>query len=215
MALIVGLGGSIAGWVRVMHAQVPANWVLCANENETCAFTGTMEVRYGANGLYAYHTTTDGIPCTNAVFGDPAPNLAKHCDAREIPVTPPPDPAQVGSWSALQTWPEVAVHAALLPTGSVMFYPYSDDPYLWNPLTSAFTATTKVGYNPFCSGLTLLANGGLFLAGGHISNNVGLDDVSIYDPVSGHMVATAGHERGALVPDDNHARRRKRAGRFG
>jgi hypothetical protein len=29
------------------------------------------------------------------------------------------------------------------------------------------------------------------------------------------MVATAGHERGALVPDHNDARRRKRAGRFG
>jgi hypothetical protein len=183
--LIAGLVGLVTGWVRVVHAQAPGNWVWCANENETCAFTGTMEVRYGANGLYAYHTTNDGMPCTNAVFGDPAPNLGKHCDARTIPVTPPPDPAQVGSWSALQTWPDAAVHAALLPTGSVMFYAYADDPYQWNPLTSAFTATTKFGYNPFCSGLTLLANGSLFVAGGHISNNVGLADVSIYDPVRG------------------------------
>jgi hypothetical protein len=65
----------MASWVRVVHAQLLSDWMLCANENETCVFTGTKEVRYGANGLYAYHATTDGIPCTNAVFGDPAPKL--------------------------------------------------------------------------------------------------------------------------------------------
>jgi hypothetical protein len=65
-----------------------------------------------------------------------------------------------------------------------MLYGYSDDPHVWDPSTSTITATTSIGYNPFCSGLTLLANGRLFLAGGHISNNVGLDDVSIYDPVA-------------------------------
>jgi hypothetical protein len=184
VASIVGLAALMIGWGRVVHAQLPGAWEFCANENETCAFTGTREVRYGANGLYAYYTATDGYPCTNAVFGDPAPNMGKHCDARDTAVTPPPDPAQVGSWSALQTWPDAAVHAALLPTGSVMFYPYSDDPRLWVPSTSAFSATPRVGYNIFCSGLTLLANGRLFVAGGHISNNVGLDDVSIYDPVT-------------------------------
>ena len=162
----------------------PADWVFCANENETCVFTGTRDVRYGSDGLYAYDVATDGVPCTNAVFGDPAPNTAKHCDSKGTATTPPADPAVMGSWSALQDWPEVAVHAALLPTGRVMLYGYSDDPHLWDPLTSTVTATTKVGYNPFCSGLTLLANGRLFLAGGHISNNVGLDDVSIYDPVT-------------------------------
>jgi len=162
----------------------PTDWVFCANENETCAFTGTRDVRYGANGLYTYDTATDGIPCTNTVFGDPAPNTAKHCDSKGTAVTPPSDPTQVGSWSALQDWPEVAVHAALLPTGRVMLYGYSDDPHVFDPSTSTVTATTKIGYNPFCSGLTLLADGRLFLAGGHISNNVGLNHVSTYDPVT-------------------------------
>jgi hypothetical protein len=52
----------MASWVRVVHAQLLSDWMLCANENETCVFTGTKEVRYGANGLYAYHATTDGTP---------------------------------------------------------------------------------------------------------------------------------------------------------
>jgi len=54
-------------------------WTVCANEGGTCSFAGTQQVRYGANGLYAYKTLTGGTPCTNAVFGDPAPNVAKQC----------------------------------------------------------------------------------------------------------------------------------------
>src|SRR5688572_33004155 len=98
VALILGLAGLVASWMRVVHTQEPGGWVFCANENETCAFTGTRQVRYGAAGRYAYVNATDGTPCTNAVFGDPAPNLAKHCDSKETPGTPPPrpEPRRVG-----------------------------------------------------------------------------------------------------------------------
>jgi Galactose oxidase-like, Early set domain/Fibronectin type III domain/Galactose oxidase, central domain len=92
------------------------------------------------------------------------------------------DPSLKGEWSAVQTWPIVSVNASLLPTGKVTFYPYSDDARLWDPSTSSITAAAQVGYNIFCTGLTLLADGRLFLGGGHISNDVGLDDASIYDP---------------------------------
>ena len=91
------------------------------------------------------------------------------------------DPALKGEWSVMQSWPIVSVHASLLPTGKVIFYPYSDDPRLWDPSTGAIVAAAPVGYNIFCSGLTLLADGKLFVGGGHISNGVGLNDASIYD----------------------------------
>ena len=94
------------------------------------------------------------------------------------------DPSVMGAWSALQGWPIVSVHASLLPTGKVVFYPYSDDPHLWDPSSGSIVAATKVGYNIFCSGLTLLADGRLFVGGGHISNNVGLNDASIYNGVT-------------------------------
>jgi Domain of unknown function (DUF1929)/Glyoxal oxidase N-terminus/Fibronectin type III domain/Galactose oxidase, central domain len=104
------------------------------------------------------------------------------------PITPilraQSDPSVKGSWSAVQTWPIVSVHASLLPTGKVVFYSYSDDPHLWDPSNGSIVAATKVGYNIFCSGLTLLADGRLFVGGGHISNNVGLNDASIYDGVT-------------------------------
>ena len=74
------------------------------------------------------------------------------------------------------------MHASLLPTGKVFFYSYSDDARLWDPSTGSIVAAAPAGYNIFCSGLTLLADGKLFVGGGHISNKVGLNDASIYDP---------------------------------
>jgi|GEM_PF-1807669 len=58
-----------------------ANWVHCAGENNPCSFTGTKEVRYGANGSYAYGTYADTVMCSNNGFGvDPAPGYYKTCD---------------------------------------------------------------------------------------------------------------------------------------
>ena len=55
------------------------SWSVCANEGGVCAFTGTKQVRYGANGSYTYKTLSSSTACTNAVFGDPAPGVAKQC----------------------------------------------------------------------------------------------------------------------------------------
>ena len=69
----------------------PSDWTFCANEWERCSFTGTQEVRYGANGTFtAPRTFTDGVECTNAVFGDPLPGVVKHCERRAPSSTPPP-----------------------------------------------------------------------------------------------------------------------------
>jgi hypothetical protein len=69
----------------------PPDWTFCAAEGGVCAFTGTMEVRYGANGSYFYQTLSNGTACTNAVFGDPIPGTVKECAIRSTTTTPPPD----------------------------------------------------------------------------------------------------------------------------
>jgi hypothetical protein len=66
----------------------PMDWTFCAEEGGVCAFTGTMVVRYGANGSFFVETLTNGTACTNAVFGDPAPGTPKQCGIR-TPSTPP------------------------------------------------------------------------------------------------------------------------------
>ena len=62
-------------------------WTVCATEGGVCAFTGAMEVRYGADGTYAYRTLTDGTACINDVFGDPVYGTVKACAIR-IPPAP-------------------------------------------------------------------------------------------------------------------------------
>lgn len=63
-----------------ISAQVPSNYELCAKEGERCQFTGTRTVRYGANGIWAEQTATNGITCGVAAFGrDPVPNVLKQC----------------------------------------------------------------------------------------------------------------------------------------
>jgi hypothetical protein len=59
-------------------------------------------------------------------------------------------------------------------------YANADHPQLWDPATGAVTALTPAGYNIFCTGFSLLANGRLMVVGGHVSDNVGLAIASTY-----------------------------------
>src|SRR4030095_5648530 len=95
------------------------------------------------------------------------------------------DPATVGQWSARTPWPYKAVHAALLPTGKVLWWPAfasGDNPYLWDPATNTNTEIAHVGANIFCAVFSFLADGRLLVAGGHISGFTGLPNAYIFDP---------------------------------
>ena len=65
----------------VAPTPVPT-WTFCADEHQYCAFSGTKQVQYGANGVYTEKTFTDGTWCNNAVFGDPLYGTFKHCNIR-------------------------------------------------------------------------------------------------------------------------------------
>ena len=72
--------------IRTPPTPPPTEWTFCAPEGGVCAFTGKMEVRYGANGSFVVKTLNNGTACTNKVFGDPAPDVAKSCS---LPQTGP------------------------------------------------------------------------------------------------------------------------------
>jgi len=55
-------------------------WTRCASEHGTCSFSGSKEVRYGANGKYHTKTVTGPVKCNNGVFNDPISGVLKHCD---------------------------------------------------------------------------------------------------------------------------------------
>jgi hypothetical protein len=51
----------------------------CADERNRCDFSGTRLIRYGAEGTYTYMVSTDGVSCSNDVFGDPLYGTVKAC----------------------------------------------------------------------------------------------------------------------------------------
>jgi hypothetical protein len=57
-------------------------WVQCANENETCAFSGEQLVRYGADGKFYYQVAAASVACNNDKFGDPLVGTVKACHTR-------------------------------------------------------------------------------------------------------------------------------------
>ena len=97
-------------------------------------------------------------------------------------------PSTVGQWSAPVTWPYLAVHAHVLPTGKVLWWPSfdnGDNPTEWDPATGTNRALPHLGANVFCSGHSFLTDGQLFVAGGHILNWVGLRDAYTYNSSNG------------------------------
>ena len=96
------------------------------------------------------------------------------------------DEASIGQWATPITWPNVAIHAALMPDGTVLTYGRMNDPMsVWDPANpGAFSTVTEPG-DLFCSGHTLLPDGRLLVAGGHSgTDHVGTKTTYIYDALS-------------------------------
>ena len=66
-------------------------WEFCAFEggDEYCAFNGTLMVKYGKNENVTYQNHTNGVECSNSIFGDPLPNIFKECHYQIIVDTSP------------------------------------------------------------------------------------------------------------------------------
>jgi hypothetical protein len=95
-------------------------------------------------------------------------------------------PAEVGQWSSIMNWPVSATHTSLQPDGKVMFFGEFADgeapPRRWDPVANTLTNLPVAGYNIFCSGHSLLADGKLLVTGGHLASHEGLSDASFFDP---------------------------------
>jgi galactose oxidase len=121
-----------------------------------------------------------------------------------------------GEWSSLMTWPNVAIHASVLPNGKVLFWGRREwrtngtpaesldarncTPRLWNPATGAITKTPQPGFNLFCSGHTFLNDGRLLVVGGHIADGLGEPHATIYNPTANTWTRIADMNRGRWYP---------------
>lgn len=120
---------------------------------------------------------------TGATLGSPSQTT--------ITVVDDDTPQAAGRWSGVDTWPSVPIHMHLLPNGKLMFWdrhghdngPIDHTPYIWDPLIpETFTKAQIPTWDVFCSGHTLMADGRLFVAGGHIDNFIGTSNAAMYDP---------------------------------
>ena len=87
--------------------------------------------------------------------------------------------SETGQWTAPITWPIVAIHTMLLPDGRVLAINRTNAPQIWDPATGTFKSVPAPA-NLFCSGHALLPDGRVFLAGGHIDDNQGLPNLTLF-----------------------------------
>jgi hypothetical protein len=116
----------------------------------------------------------------------------------------PPEPVQEpeatsGEWTAPFDWPVVAVHLHLLPSGQLLSWGRVGEPQLWDPATGGFTAAPSATML-FCSGHSFLSDGGLLVAGGHLSDHHGLPDANVFDAAARGWIAVAPMRRGRWYP---------------
>jgi hypothetical protein len=104
-----------------------------------------------------------------------------------------------GQWSAKFSWPIVALHVSLLHTGKVLSWGKYGDSYLWNPGTGDFT-TLSDPYWLFCAGHSLLPDGRVLAAGGHISDDHGLPDAATFSPTTGSWTKLPAMKFGRWYP---------------
>jgi hypothetical protein len=106
----------------------------------------------------------------------------------------------MGQWTRLNDLPFVTIHNHLFPNGKVMMWGRNRAGGLWDPVTQTVTAPASAGYDQFCSGHVFLADGRLFVAGGHVTDNVGLPNASMYDPATDTWAAAPDMNAGRWYP---------------
>lgn len=108
-----------------------------------------------------------------------------------------PNAAQVGVWSTPQQLGVVAIHAAMLHTGKVLFWWYPkgtatrSPAKLYDYATGTITdASVSFDGDFFCSGATMMKDGRLMIIGGLFGNphphvlDLGIKLTAIFDPVT-------------------------------
>ena len=60
-------------------AAVTSMGTLCATEGATCSFSGAHFVTFGAGTSFITLTETNSVPCSTAIFTDPASGILKAC----------------------------------------------------------------------------------------------------------------------------------------
>jgi hypothetical protein len=158
--------------------------------------TGTTTVESDDEGLARFTDLALTGPSGSYRLAFSAPDLT---GVESNQVTLQTTSAESGQWSEVLEWPIVAIHTMLLPTGKVLAINRVQTPQIWDPATNDFT-TVPAPANLFCAGHALLPDGRVFLAGGHIDDNMGLPNVTTFSPVTEQWTSFTPMQRGRWYP---------------
>jgi galactose oxidase len=145
--------------------------------------SGVVELYH--DGVRVARRSNDATPC-----GTPAISASVAAMGSE---------ATVGKWYAPFAWPIIGLHVHLLRNGKVLSFGKFGSPYVWDPSTKVFTAVPTSTWL-FCSGHAFLSDGRLLVNGGHISDDHGLPDANIFDPVAMTWSTRAPMAKGRWYP---------------
>ncbi|HYC32458.1 MAG TPA: galactose oxidase-like domain-containing protein [Gemmatimonadales bacterium] len=200
-----GAAGPGKGTVRSQAGLTPV--INCTIDNGVVGTTG-CQGKYPANTELILTAT----PAAGSEFwgwGDACGGTGTCVHKPSRPLTIPatfgptasPVAATQGKWSPVFQAPVVAIHMHLLSNGKVAIWGERGEMNVWDPADPGrpFVPVAKT-YQLFCSGHTILPDGRLFVAGGHISHDHGLSRGVIYDPSAGTWTETPRMARGRWYP---------------
>jgi hypothetical protein len=177
---------------RVSGTDEEAEALLSAAPTQDPAFSERLiethnkgSVELLLNGTRIAVRANRGVPCTPST---PAPSFLAVGG-----------PETAGQWTSPFSWPNVAVHLTLMSNGRVLSWGHAGDPHVWNPATGTFTMVAEPA-ELFCAGHSLTTDGRVVLAGGHISDDHGLPDMTIFSPGSQSWSQTTPMQRGRWYP---------------
>ena len=99
------------------------------------------------------------------------------------------------------TTPVVGIHVHLLPTGKVLLWGREGEAHLWDPANpGAGFAPATSPYEPFCAGHTFLADGRLYVVGGHSVGTKGIPSTMLYDASTGAWTMAGAMAQGRYYP---------------
>lgn len=163
---------------------------------EGATLAGTLTVETAGDGIARFTDLTLSGASGSYALAFSAPDLA---GVESRTVTLETIATESGQWTAPMDWPIVAIHMMLLPDGRVLAINRIRTPQIWDPATGTFKSVPAPA-NLFCAGHALLPDGTVFLAGGHIDDNQGLPNVTLFSPVTDAWTSLAPMARGRWYP---------------
>ncbi len=178
---------------------IPGSSVAIAGSGFTGSTAVTFNGTAGAFNVDSDVQITATVPAAATSGPIEVTNAAGSADSPTA-FTVLPDPALVGSWSEPQDLGIIPIHMALLHTGQVMLYERPQGTLgsaarLYDPSTGLVTdADLPFDRQIFCSGLSELSNGQLFVTGGQATGQPlgdGIKGGTVFDPATSTWSATA------------------------